>query len=96
MNGSAGFAIITTSSNLTLNSTHHTVIINSGTPTISLPAAASSNSRRIYIIVNQTDTYSLLFTSNYKFFTTSNQYGGVQIAVLPFNPMVQIGIEYNN
>ena len=54
MNGSTGFAITTTSSNLTLNSTHHTVIITGGAPTITLPAAGSTNTRRVYIIVNRT------------------------------------------
>lgn len=52
--GSFGAAITTTSTNLTLDDTHHTVIVTSGTPTITLPAAASGNSRRIYVIVNQT------------------------------------------
>lgn len=52
--GSFGAAIATTSTNLTLDATHYTVIVTSGTPTITLPAAASGNSRRIYVVVNQT------------------------------------------
>ena len=54
VSGSVGAAITTTTTNLTLDATHHTVIVTSGTPTITLPAAASGNSRRIYVIVNQT------------------------------------------
>lgn len=52
-NGSTGFAITTTSSSLTLDDSHHTVIITGGTPTITLPTASTS-ARRIYVIVNQT------------------------------------------
>lgn len=52
--GSFGAAITTTTTNTTLNDTHYTLIITGGTPTITLPAAASGNSRRIYVIVNQT------------------------------------------
>jgi hypothetical protein len=51
--GSTGSAITTTSSNITLDATHGTVIITANTPTITLPAA-SGCTRRIYIIVNQT------------------------------------------
>ena len=54
INGSFGAAITTTTGNLTLDGTHHTVVITGSTPTITLPAAASGNSRRIYVIVNQT------------------------------------------
>jgi hypothetical protein len=53
VNGSAGMGIVTTSSNLTLDETNHTVIITSGTPVITLPAA-SACARRIYVIVNHT------------------------------------------
>lgn len=53
VNGSTSAAINVISSSLTLDATHHTVIINSGTPVITLPSAASST-RRMYIIVNQT------------------------------------------
>lgn len=54
--GSFASAIATTATNLTLDATHHTVIITSSTPTITLPAASSTNTRREYIIVNQTGT----------------------------------------
>jgi hypothetical protein len=52
--GSVGYAITTTNSNLTLDDTHHTVIITGGSPTITLPTAGATNSRRVYVIVNQT------------------------------------------
>lgn len=68
-NGSLGAAITTTSSNITLDATHHTVIITSGTPTITLPAAASSNARRIYVVVNQTG--SAVTISSYQNFSGS-------------------------
>lgn len=48
--GSVGHSIMTTSGSLTLNATHHTVII-TGTHTITLPAA-NSCTNRVYIIVN--------------------------------------------
>jgi hypothetical protein len=53
--GSIGNSIVTTTANLTLNATHYSVIITGGTPTMTLPAAAS-NSRRIYVIVNHTNS----------------------------------------
>lgn len=53
VNGSTGFAIATTTTSLTLGSSHHTLIVTGGTPTITLPSAAS-NSRRVYILVNET------------------------------------------
>lgn len=53
VSGSLSMSITTTSSNLTLDDTHYTVIINGGTPTITLPAA-SGVTGRIYVIVNQT------------------------------------------
>jgi hypothetical protein len=53
VNGSFAAAIATTSSNLTLDATHHTVIITGGTPAITLPTA-STCSRRMYVIVNHT------------------------------------------
>lgn len=53
VNGSTGTAINVISGSLTLDATHSTIIITSGTPAITLPAA-SSVTRRIYTIVNQT------------------------------------------
>jgi hypothetical protein len=52
--GSVATPISLASANITLDETHYTVIINSGTPTITLPAASSSNAKRMYVIVNQT------------------------------------------
>jgi len=60
--GSTGSAITTISTNTTLDATHHTIIITSGTPTITLPAAASGNNRREYVIVNQTGAASTIST----------------------------------
>ena len=53
VSGSFGASITTTATDLTLNETHFTVIIKSGTHLITLPAATSNN-RRIYVLVNQT------------------------------------------
>lgn len=63
VNGSVAQAITTTSSNLTLNDTHYTVIITSGSPTITLPAA-SSCARRMYVIVKRTSGSSTISTYN--------------------------------
>lgn len=63
--GSHGKSITTTTANLTLDETHHTVIITSGTPTITLPAA-SGVTRREYRLVNQTG--SAVTISTYKDF----------------------------
>ncbi len=63
VNGSAAQAITTTSSNLTLNDTHYTVIITGSSPTITLPAA-SSCARRIYVIVNRTSASRNISTYN--------------------------------
>lgn len=69
VNGSVSAAITTTNTNITLGSTNYTVILTSSTPTVTLPAAAAANTRRIYIIVNQTNTARSI--SNYKDFTNS-------------------------
>ncbi|MBL7815201.1 MAG: hypothetical protein JNL70_09330 [Saprospiraceae bacterium] len=50
VNGSVAYPITTTSGNLTLDATHHTIII-TGTHTITLPAA-STCANRIYNLVN--------------------------------------------
>lgn len=49
--GAVGMPITITGSNLTLDNTHHTVIINSGSAVITLPSA-SSVPKRIYKLVN--------------------------------------------
>ncbi len=54
VNGSVSTAVNTTTSNLTLNETHHTVLVNSNS-TITLPAA-NTCSGRIYIIKNSNNT----------------------------------------
>lgn len=51
VNGSAGSSITTTTSNITLDITHSTVVLTGGTPTVTLPAASTCN-RRIYTIIN--------------------------------------------
>jgi hypothetical protein len=70
-NGSVAYPIISTSTNITLDATNYTVILSSGsTPTVTLPAAASTNARRIYVIVNQTGGARTI--STYKNFSNSN------------------------
>jgi hypothetical protein len=56
VNGSVAFPITNTTNDITLDATNYTVLLSSGTPTVTLPAASSSNAGRIYIIVNQTNT----------------------------------------
>lgn len=51
--GSFGTAITTITSNITLNSTHYTVIVTGGAPVITLPAPGAGNNRRSYRIINQ-------------------------------------------
>ena len=67
--GSNGKSITTVTGNTTLDATHHTVIITSGTPTITLPAA-SGVTRREYRLVNQTG--SAVTISTYKDFAGSD------------------------
>jgi hypothetical protein len=70
VNGSMAQAITATSSNITLNETHATVILNNGsTPSVTLPAAAAGNARRTYIIVNQSNGARTI--SSYRDFTNS-------------------------
>ena len=68
--GSVGHAITTTNTNITLDATNYTVILTSGTPIVTLPAAAAGNARRIYVIVNQTPGNRTI--STYKDFSGSN------------------------
>ncbi len=63
VSGSAGYAITTTTTNITLDATNYTVILTGGTPGVTFPTAASST-RRIYIIVNESGTAR--GTSSYK------------------------------
>jgi hypothetical protein len=70
VNGSVGPAITRTGANITLNATHYTVILNSGsTPAVTLPAAAASNARRMYVIMNQTNAARTI--SSYRDFTNT-------------------------
>jgi hypothetical protein len=69
VNGSTGAAINVVSSNITLDATHYTVILTSGTPIVTLPSAASST-RRMYIIVNHTGTARTI--STYKNYSNAN------------------------
>jgi hypothetical protein len=68
-NGSVGYPITVTSSNTTLGATNYTLILTSGTPTVTLPAAAAGNARRIYVVVNQTGTARTI--SSYKDFSNA-------------------------
>jgi hypothetical protein len=68
-NGSFGLSIVRTSASITLDATHHTVMLHSGTPSVTLPSA-SSNARRIYVLVNQTGTARSITT--YKDFALNN------------------------
>ena len=70
VNGSVGYGIASTSANITLDATNYTVILTGGTPVVTLPAAASTNARRIYVIVNQTGAART--TSTYKNFSNAN------------------------
>lgn len=72
VNGSQGGAItvINSSNTITLDATHSTLILSSGTPNVAFPAAASSNARRIYTIVNQTSTVRNI--SSYRDFTNAS------------------------
>jgi hypothetical protein len=69
-NGSLGLSFVRTSSNITLDATHHTVVLHTASPTVTLPAAGSTNDRRIYVIVNQTAGARTI--STYKDFANAN------------------------
>ncbi len=65
VNGSVSHSIVRTSTNLTLNATHYTVIINSGsTPTLTLPDPTTC-AGRVYVIVNQTNANRSIAGYNY-------------------------------
>lgn len=70
VSGSVAYSITTTSSNITLGATHYTVIITGGTPAVTLPAAGATNTRRVYVIVNQTGAARTI--STYKDFAGAN------------------------
>jgi len=61
VNGSAGTSIVTSTGDLTLDITNHTVIITSGTGTYTIPAASSAT-RRTYVLVNHTGTARTIST----------------------------------
>lgn len=89
VNGSVASAITTTGSNITLNATHYTVILNNGsTPSVTLPAAAASNARRMYIIVNQTNGARTI--SSYRDFTNSG------VTTIPANSSITIQSDGSN
>jgi hypothetical protein len=69
-NGSVAYPITSTASAITLDATNYTVILTSTSASVTLPAAASSNARRIYVIVNQTGTARTI--STYKNFSNSS------------------------
>jgi len=70
VSGSVGYSITTTSTNITLDATHYTVIITGSTPTVTLPAAGATNTRRVYVVVNQTGGARTI--STYKDFAGAN------------------------
>lgn len=89
VNGSVASAITTTGSNITLNATHYTVILNNGsTPSVTLPAAAASNARRMYIIVNQTNGSRTI--SSYRDFSNSGA------TTIPANSSITIQSDGSN
>ena len=52
--GSFAASIVRQSTNFALNETHHTVILDSGVTTVTLPVSDASNTGRIYILKNRT------------------------------------------
>lgn len=79
--GSFGSPITITSSNLTLDDSHHTVIVNTGTPTIVF-ASAGITQGRIYVIVNRTG--SAITTSSY------NAISGTSLTSIPAHSKIRI------
>lgn len=61
INGSLGVGILTSTGNLTVDATHHTIIITSGTGSYTLPSASGAT-RRIYVFINQTGTSRTIST----------------------------------
>ena len=84
VNGSMGHAVTTTTTNLTLDATHCTLVITGGTPTITLPTAAAGNVRRIYVLVNQTAGARNIGTSTYK------DFAGANASTVPANSSITI------
>lgn len=70
VNGSSGNAIVTSTGSLSLDGTHHTIIITSGTGTYTLPSASAAT-RREYVIVNQ--TVGARTVSSYKDLSNASQ-----------------------
>ena len=85
--GSNGTAITTTTTNLTLDGSHHTVIVNGGTPAITFPAA-SGVPRRIYVIVNR--TASAVTVSSY------NAISGSTSTSIPANSKITVQSDGTN
>jgi hypothetical protein len=69
VNGFFAAPITTTTSNITLGSSHYTVILTGGTPTVTLPSVSASVDR-IYVIVNQTSSARTI--SSYKNLSGAN------------------------
>jgi hypothetical protein len=69
-NGSLALSVVRSSADITLDATHHTVMLHSGTPIVTLPTPVSSE-RRVYIIVNQTSAARTI--TSYKDFALVNQ-----------------------
>lgn len=65
--GSFGTGIITTTTDISLDKTHYTVIVTGGSPFIDLPIADIDNNRRSYRIINQNS--SAIKISSYIDFT---------------------------
>ena len=86
--GSVSHSITNTTSNLTLDATNHTVIISSGSPTITLPTASSTTEGRIYIIVNNTGSARTI--SSYQAF------GGAGSTTIAANSSITIQSYSNN
>jgi hypothetical protein len=70
--GSVANSIITTTANITLDATNYTAVITGGTPTVTLPAAAAGNARRIYVLVNETGSAVTISGGVYKNFSGVN------------------------
>jgi hypothetical protein len=68
--GSISLSIVTTTANITLDNTHHTIIITGSTPTINLPAPSTCRDR-IYIIVNRTINARAIGGNTYHSFTNN-------------------------
>lgn len=82
VNGSFATAITKTTSSLTLNETHYTIIVTGGTPAVTLPVAGATNNRRSYRIINQNS--SAITISSYIGFT------GSSVLSVPGNSKIEV------